>query len=323
MPKQSKKIIPETPVLEPTNNDNPDEYILELLSQLGESQAVLQLYRTNDEGKFCYVDDLDPDNFTLKTVKDVYGGGRYKITVLDTGHKFKGRSKDFYIEGPTKPLNDTDFDDFEQDLNIPELSILKREVRELKNLVTSFLTQGQHMAPQRDSEDILLDRMLKYKQLFSQNNGSLTDNLEVLTGVFTKSLEFANRLSGPQEETPFTLLKEFLPTVTDLIGSYMENKRIEQFDKLPPDKKPSKADLKKMIDTGFKAFLSKALGTGNKPADVSKYITSKSSGIEKTRIKEILSKKDPVDFLTKLLGDNTDTTKAYLIELTEALKKDL
>lgn len=325
MSKQVKKVVDEHLLKDPTNNDNPDEYIQNLLNQLGESQATLQLCRSNNEGKFCYVDDLDPDNFSLKTIKDVYGGGRYKITIIDSSHKFIGRSKDFYIEGPTKtiPDNHDDFD-YDEELSIPELSGLKREIRELKSLVSHLLNQESVMHPQRDSEDVLLDRMLKYKQLFTQNQtGSLTDNLEVLTGIFTKSLEFARNLNGPSEETPFTLLRDFLPTVTGIIENYMESKRLDNLAKLPSDQKPDDKQVKKLIDLGFKSFLIKSLDSGIPSANVCQFVVKKSSEIEKTRIKELISKDNAIDYLCKIIDRTDEKTKAYLTELVETLKKDL
>ncbi len=324
MPKQPKKTLQETLLNEPSNNDNPDEYIQNILSQLGESQATLQLCRANNEGKFCYVDDLDPDNFSLKTIKDVYGGGRYKITIIDSGHKFIGRSKDFYIEGLSKTIDEEEtFNMEDQEITIPELSILKREVRELKNLVSALLTQNQINVPEKDNEDVFLDKLLKYKQLFTSNTHNLTDNLDVLTGIFTKSLDFANRLSGPQEETPFTLLRDFLPTISEWVSGYLDSKKLAELNKLPDDQKMNKSDISKVIDLGFKGLLCNAIKKGMKISEICKFINEKASTLEKQRINEIILTKDPVGYLVKLINDNNDSTRIYLADLIEALKKDL
>lgn len=326
MPRQTKKAEEIIITQEPNNNDAPDIYVQNALKQLGDTTAILQLYRVDKAGKFNYVDDLDPSNFSLKVIKTVYGGGHYKITVLDDKHHFHGRSKDFHIEGQSKaPIIEEDSYDYDDnDLSIPELTTLKNEITELKTIVASMIQQRPYQEayqPHIDSEEQLLSKLLKYKQLFQPND--LTGNLEVLTGIFTKSLDFANRLGGNTEETPLTLLKDFLPTLTDWVGDYFELKKAEKYQSLtdePLDKKP---DLKDIIDKSFKVFLTNVLSMNTPIPKAIEFVTTKASNIEKDRIKELLNKQDASIYLCDLIGDKKASTKKYLDELIINLKEKL
>lgn len=322
MPKKAPQIITESILQEPSNNDAPDIYIQNVLAQLGDTLAILQLYRADNMGKFSYVDDIDPANFSLRTIKEIYGGGHYKITIIDEKHRFHGRSKDFHIEGISKNLltdSELDFDD--QSLSIPEIGTLQTEVRELKSLVTALITrQTQNQNPSEDNEERFLNKLVTYKQLFSQGN-NLTDNLGVLTEIFTRSLDFANRLNGPPEETPLTLVREFLPNISNWISDYMDMKRGSVNNQLTQKTGKNPPDLKTLIDRSYKAFLIQMIALNAKIPEVVNMITTKASEPERDRIKEILSLPDPVNHLTGLINNQSEGAKKYLTNLVNKLKE--
>lgn len=226
---------PQPQPVEPEPVAEEDRQLDEVFASFPQNEACIELYRVNAQGgRPLFLDQLCPSEFSMATVTERYGGGRYRAK-----GKYKNGDKvdePFEIEGdpfPVKrkvPLGNPS----------PFAPVLPHEIERASHgqiaipdvengFQAAMLTMmRQLMQEARGSEMAFLEKMKIYKEIFGQQ-AQKEAPLDVALNMFTRGVEMAG-LQGGGEGPNFWMLalrelKEPLIKIVDTISSAVNQKQ--------------------------------------------------------------------------------------------------
>lgn len=223
------------PVVEP-DDDEELEDIEGVIAQVEDGAATVQIKRWNptpeDPGKpWDYITTVAAKEFSLETIKRLYGGGKYKAVTLDRNRRYvKGGSHTFTIDRmfkpvppPPPPADPAGFAGMAPRL-APEITALMAKVEQLAALLQA-----------RDGTKETLDMALKIAAVFrgaGGGGGGITP--DTVFNIFEKGLDFSRRLApgegeggaGEGEDTDAfgVALKELVKPVARLLETEVERR---------------------------------------------------------------------------------------------------
>lgn len=213
----------ETPRRTPAAVVDPDE-LDELSAVLDEGEdadaATCSVYRLHPNEKPGYLFKCPVPAFSIDRLRDEFGGGSFRVFVRDARQRIRAR-RDLRIEAPRMPPSSpVDVRPQVQDApNAIEVQ-LSGLTRAVEALLAAQVRQAQ--AAPALTEDQMLERMLRYKQLFGTPPASGSGG-EAVLAAFTQGMEMAGRFADDSREKSttdilHTAVAEFAPALAQIVS---------------------------------------------------------------------------------------------------------
>jgi hypothetical protein len=202
--------VPATPL---THADIATESLVLALNDVGASASV-SIHRQNGNGKeaLTFLDSFAPDKFTpddlLQHIKNTYGSGDYRIHIRENG-KLKA-NRHVSIEAPRIVSRET-----------PGNSDLRELVAVIQQQQQQMLAVFREMQSPQNTEDQMIERMLKYKALFGGNQQArgFGEIIETVNGLKMLGINVGGIQTEPaeKEEGFGDILEKMAPIVTAMV----------------------------------------------------------------------------------------------------------
>ncbi len=211
----------------------PDE-IEQILSTLPDENTKISLWRVTPQGGGAYVTEFDIHDFDFETIKNTYGGGKYKYIAKENGQI--ARQGKFEIDGPMKGTRQGTIKKYVEGVGVvyvtgeeqemikskmnaqngignppsgdPMMLLLLQEIKALRESVAA--------KPATDnSEEAFINRMVMMKQLFAQPSPT-QDFSKMAIDLIRQGMEVA--ASAENGGSPWMMvLDKVLPTIQDVL----------------------------------------------------------------------------------------------------------
>lgn len=196
-----------------THADIATESLVHALNDVSASASV-SIHRQNGNGKeaLTFLDSFAPDKFTpddlLQHIKNTYGSGDYRIHIRENG-KLKA-NRHVSIEAPRIVSRET-----------PGNSDLRELVAVIQQQQQQMLAVFREMQSPQNTEDQMIERMLKYKALFGGNQQSrgFGEIIETVNGLKMLGINVGGIQTEPaeKEEGFGDILEKMAPIVTAMV----------------------------------------------------------------------------------------------------------
>jgi len=198
--------------------DSSYEELMSTLSELGEEDHKVVVYRYNKEKKkYARLEEWGHKEFSLNTLADAYGGGSYRIFVYSSNGRFV-TSKIVEIDEAKKPKeqNVPGQGTGQQDLSrIYELLLAQSEKNNalMLGLVEKIFSSTNNYNKVNEGFIKSIDDIINLKQLFNNKSEDPAITVNKLLEVFNRGMEFGTAVSenGTGKESVLeSVFKKFL-----------------------------------------------------------------------------------------------------------------
>ena len=223
------------------------EEITALLEELGDEDHKVVVYRFDENLKaFARLDSYSHKEFSLDSLADSYGGGRYRIHVFRPNGQIAAGVKIINIDKAKKPKVDSStvhtsasgtqvFMPPQQDMT-KVMDIMMTQSNRQQELMMTMMTKmaevmsGSHQAPAAPSIFKDVGDIVALQKLFESKGDPQINNMNAVLGALQKGMELAQAAnpSGNSESGGGglldTVIKALLPAVTGnpgLVGTVM------------------------------------------------------------------------------------------------------
>jgi hypothetical protein len=237
-----------------THADMLTESLISALNDVSGTASV-SIHRQNGNGKeaLTFLDSFAPDKFTpedlLQYIKNTYGSGDYRIHIRENG-KLKA-NRHVSIEAPRIVPRETQGN-----------SDLRELVAVIQQQQQQMLAVFREMQNPQNTEDQMIERMLKYKALFGGNQQSrgFGEIIETVNGLKMLGINVGGIQTEPQEkEEGFgDILEKMAPIVTAMVQSSANNPQPQQQPVYKPNPQPRQNPMQLALKLGIAALLKAA-----------------------------------------------------------------
>ncbi len=202
--------------------DEPEDIsLMNVLADLGgaSTDAEVKVYRAsaakgNKGGAFLF--SCAPEEFTLESIRDNYGGGDYRVHVRANGGIVANRLVS--IEEPKRPMFPVAAQQPTTANNDALEKMMAAMVQGFQGLGQLIVQSNQKpvvdpMQSQRDT----ISLMLSMKELFGSNSGG--NQIESALGMFQKGMELAREMTPRDTAEPMDMLMEAFKTFGPVIAN--------------------------------------------------------------------------------------------------------
>jgi hypothetical protein len=211
------------------------------LSGLPADDCKILLFRVKQQGRAAYVDEFSPSDFSLQTIKELYGGGVYKLTTKGA----PGGSKHYRIELeglPTTPqklvkavdnagrivfINKQKGEELAQQAAVqasndpnavnPVNIVLMNELRAIRESLQNQNGKANH----GDDRRAFLEELVMYKNLFSPPQNPVGDMSKTVTELISKGLELGARAADGDAGGWSSIIEKLMPVAEKALSAIM------------------------------------------------------------------------------------------------------
>ena len=222
-----------------TSADHALDSLIGALNDVSDTARV-NIHRMLGGGKdsTAFLDSFSPDKFTpddlFLYIKNTYGAGDYKIYVRDRG-KIRA-NKHISIEAPKSVSRETS-----NNGDIKELmAFMQHQQQQMLNLMR------EHQQPQQ-SEDQMIDRMLKYKALFGggehQKSQGFSEIIQTVNGLKELGINVGGIQTEEKEDSFSSMLENLSPVLTALVQNASNQPQPQPQPQYKPNPEPRKEPM--------------------------------------------------------------------------------
>lgn len=186
-----------------------------VLAELGSGadDAKINVFLLESGKPSAFVDSFSPSEFSLETLKQIYGPGTYKIQIRANGRIIPGGknvriAKSLVPVGPTIPQ-------FAPDKLI---ETMQAGFSQMATMFTQALDRMAASQPKAKTTMETLQELQIMREIFGVNSAPQTNPVDVIN----VALELAGKINpGPSDENTVLMegIKQFGPLLTQLVGS--------------------------------------------------------------------------------------------------------
>ena len=218
--------------------DIPPDELDAAVAGLPDDESTLTIYRLKaiGQGHPIFVATYAPHEFSLETIQQNHGGGKYNIVAKRGSEVFKKYRVE--IEGEPKLITGTvplaarkpggfntwwtkkQLDEEEQKVKTagvdPSIMLLMNEIRNLKESLQNANSSGG-----KSDRREFLEELVMFKSLFAPPSNPVADNSKMVTELIQKGLEIgANAASGEAPGNSWiSIIRELLPIAQQAISA--------------------------------------------------------------------------------------------------------
>lgn len=202
-----------------------DEAVSNLITELQSTEmASVKVYRLiPNSSKLSYVYETHPADFKISDLRDIYGGGKFRIFIhapVD-GRLVLQASPTIFVEEIKQPIATANVSQPERNSEILLIAQAMQEgFKQLGELIISS-RPAQQIMPQKSTLEMLQEMAMMREILTPANSASTNVNFEQSIGMFQKGLEMAKGLvPAPVGEATSTdvlleAVKSLLPAIAN------------------------------------------------------------------------------------------------------------
>jgi hypothetical protein len=244
-----------TEALEPDIISEEIEYdaadIESALAGLPDEDSIIYLYRMPEDrkGRPKFLTKLEPSEFDLISIKNIYGGGRYKYIAKKSGIIYKNGI--FEIEGEPKMesksngesvINQYDVIAMLQDeIKTLKAELMKKNAENEHTLTTLIASIIQNQNRNTDTEEKILQKLVTYKSLFASENTGPNITSELILNAITKGIELASMSQGGDMPLWMKIIDGLKEPLTKLAESISTTKSRPMKSQPQPQAQPQQA----------------------------------------------------------------------------------
>lgn len=201
--------------------------------------ATVSIHRQNGSGKeaLTFLDSFAPDKYSpddlLLHIKNSYGTGDYRIHVRDNG-KLKA-NKHVSIEAAQKVPRETSTNGDIKEL----MGFMQQQQQQMLALMR------ENQQPQQ-SEDQMIDRMLKYKALFGgepQKAQGFSEIIQTVNGLKELGINVGGIQTEEKEDNFSSMIENLSPVLTALVQKSTSQPQQPQQPQYKPNPEPRKEPM--------------------------------------------------------------------------------